>query len=73
MTLNQKDIDLLEDSFATKDHLDQKLQNFKSDIFDKLDSILKEILAMREEKTIISHKVSGHEERITSLETQKVN
>ena len=50
MTLNQKDVDLLEKSFATKKHLDQKLQNLKSDMIDKLDSILKEILASREDR-----------------------
>lgn len=64
MTLNQKDLRLLGNLFATKEDLKQ----LKSDLFDKLDSISKEMVAMREEQTIISHKVSGHEDRIISLE-----
>jgi hypothetical protein len=66
--LTQKDIDLLEKTFVTKDDLDVKLQSLKSDLMNKLDSILKEILASREEQTILAHKVSDHEERITTLE-----
>jgi len=67
--ITEKDLDLIEDrlsdKFATKD----ELQAMKSDLLTKLDSILKELLAMREETTIITHKVSDHEDRITTLET----
>jgi hypothetical protein len=38
---------------------------------DKLDLILKEVVASREEQTIITHKIFDHDERITSLE-QKI-
>lgn len=66
--ITEKDLDLIEnrlsDKFATK----EELQIMKSGLFSKLDSILKEILAMREEMTIITHKVTNHEERITALE-----
>ncbi len=67
--ITEKDLDLIEnrlsDKFATK----EELQIMKSGLFSKLDSILKEILAMRQEMTIITHKVTDHEERITALET----
>ena len=69
--ITEKDLDLIEnrlsDKFATK----EELQIMKSGLFSKLDSILKEILAMRQEMTIITHKVTDHEERITVLETAK--
>lgn len=69
--LTQRDIDELEKTFATKFFLKEELQKLRSDLLDKLDSILKEILAMREEMTIVVHKVSNHEDRITLLETAK--
>jgi 3-dehydroquinate dehydratase len=68
MTLTQKDIELLEDSFATKEYLNQKLTELKSDLLNKLDSILKEILASRDEQTILAHRVSNHEDRLEKLE-----
>jgi hypothetical protein len=55
--ITETDIELLKDTFATK----EELQKMKSDLLTKLDSILKEILAMREEMTIITHKVSPTE------------
>lgn len=66
--LTQKDLDeiesRLEDTFVTKD----ELQQVKSDLMDKLDSILKEILASREEQTLLVHQVSGHEDRLHAIE-----
>ena len=71
--ITQKDADLLEDRFkdvfATKD----EFQQVKSDLINKLDQILKEILASREEQTILAHRTSDHEDRITKLETAKAN
>ena len=71
--ITQRDIDELEnrfkDVFATK----EELLKMKSDLLDKLDSILKEILASREEQTVMAHRVSSHEDRITKLETTKIN
>ncbi len=63
--ITNTDIELLKDTFATK----EDLQQMKSDLLDKLDSVLKEILASREEETILSHRVSDHEDRITKLES----
>lgn len=64
MTLTQTDFDELEKIFATK----EDLTALHSDLLDKLDEILKEMLASREEMTIVAHRVSGHEDRITKLE-----
>jgi len=62
--LTKKDIALLRTVFITRDYFEEKIEelrkeitNFKSNIFDKLDTILKEIVASREEQTILSHKV----------------
>lgn len=70
--ITEKDMDLIEnrlkDTFSTKD----EFQKMKSDLLDKLDSILKEILGMREAMTIITHRVSDHEDRITKLESRQI-
>ena len=71
--LTQKDIDLLEKTFVTKFFLKEELQRMRSDLFEKLDSILKEILTSRKEETTLSHKVSDHEDRITALESARAN
>ena len=71
--ITQKDIDLLEKTLVTKEDLDQKLTTLKSDLFNKLDSILKEIIIMREEQTVMSHHISKHEDRISALESTKPN
>jgi hypothetical protein len=71
--LTQKDIDELGKVFVTKFNLKDALSQLKSDIFDKLDSILKEIVASREERTAMSHQITNHEDRITKLESSKTN
>ena len=68
--LTQKDVELLEKTLVTKDDLDIKLTSLRSDLLNKLDSILKEILASREEQTILGHKYSEHEDRIDVLENK---
>ena len=66
--LTEKDVDYLEQRFkgvfATKDDL----QKLKDELMNKLDRILKEILASRQEQTVLSHQVSDHEDRISTLE-----
>lgn len=69
--ITEKDADLLESRFRKIFATKEELQKMKSDLLDKLDSILKEILAMREEETVLAHQVSNHEDRITALETAK--
>ncbi|MFZ5366404.1 MAG: hypothetical protein ACOZBZ_03910 [Patescibacteria group bacterium] len=66
--LTEADIDYLEerlrDVFATK----EDFANYRSELLSRLDKILGEILKSREEQTVLSHRVSGHEERISTLE-----
>lgn len=69
--ITENDMDLIEnrlrDNFATKDDL----QQLRSDLIDKLDAILKEVIASREEREVVSARLSDHEDRITSLESSK--
>ena len=67
--ITQKDIDNLEEVFVTKENLKDEAQSLKSDLIDKMDDILSEVKASREEETVMSGQISGHEDRITSLET----
>ena len=68
MTLTQRDLDeidnRLEETFVTK----ADFTNYRSELMNKLDEILKEILASRQEQTVLVHQVSGHEDRIATLE-----
>ena len=68
MALTQKDLDEIErrlqDVFATKDDL----LKVKSDLINHLDKILKEIIASRQEQTIIGHQVTENHQRISALE-----
>lgn len=79
MALTKTDIQSLREIFLTKSEFDlrmdeqeekieEHLKQYRNGILNKLDKILKEILASREEQTLLSHKVSDHEERITKLE-----
>ena len=67
MTLTEKDLDDIElrlkDTFATK----QELQEFKSQALGKLDQILSEILASREEETVLAHRVTRIEQQIKAV------
>lgn len=67
MTLTQRDFDELGELFVTK----SEFADYRRELMDKLDKILKEILASREEQTVLAHQVSGHEDRIVTIE-QKV-
>lgn len=68
MALTQTDLDEIEnrlgDVFVTK----EDFTRYRSELMDKLDKILKEILASREEQTVLADQVSGHEDRIMTLE-----
>jgi len=71
MAITQKDLDGIEnrlkDVFVTK----EEFTVHKSELLNKLDEILKEILASRQEQTVLVHQVSGHEDRITTLEEKE--
>ncbi|MBL7159716.1 hypothetical protein ISS85_04520 [Candidatus Microgenomates bacterium] len=66
--LTEKDVDYLEqrlrDVFATKD----EFTKYRSELINKLDKILQEIVASRQEQEIISRHSSDYEERISLLE-----
>ena len=52
-----------------KEEIDAKFAQQRSELLDKLDRILKEVVASRQEETVLSHRVSDHEDRITALES----
>jgi hypothetical protein len=52
-----------------KEEMDVKFTEHRSYLVGKLDRILKEILASREEQTVLSGQVSDHDNRITALES----
>lgn len=49
-----------------EERLTQKIQQSKSDILDAIDPILKEVMANREERTIINHRLTKLEEKYAS-------
>ena len=66
--LTETDIDYLEkrlkEIFPTKD----EFKELKSDIFDKLDAILRKVQAGQEERVIQSHQVTKLEDQISALQ-----
>jgi hypothetical protein len=48
--------------------LDERFAKQKSDFFDRIDPILKEVTASREEREIVSDNLSHHEDRIHTIE-----
>jgi hypothetical protein len=66
--LTETDIDYLEkrlkEIFPTKG----EFKELKSDIFDKLDAILKEIQAGQEERMIQSHQMTRLDDQVSSLQ-----
>lgn len=67
--LTEKDIEILEERFKEIFPTREEFQKHRSELFDKLDAILKEVQAGREEQTLIAHHISEHEDRIEALET----
>jgi len=73
MTLTKNDknwvIGVLQDVLENQEvKFERKIDEAKNDFYNKIDPILKEVLANQEERTILSHKVSDHEERIENVE-----
>lgn len=63
----------------TKEELKEYVSQATDKILTRIDPVLKEVLASREERTIVAHQVSelrdqadNHEERIEKLETTKI-
>ncbi|AKM83458.1 hypothetical protein A2422_01125 [Candidatus Woesebacteria bacterium RIFOXYC1_FULL_31_51] len=77
MSLTNKDINIIDNLLDRRldkrfleqeDKFDKKLTEFKSEFFDRIDPILKEVVASREERTLISEHLSDHSDRIETLE-----
>ena len=66
--LSEKDIDYLEkrfkDVFATKG----EFEKYRSDVMDKLDKILSEVVASRQEQKLLARSSGDHENRIEKIE-----
>lgn len=75
--LTIRDINQIEERFReifiTKDEFHEALTKLKSDIFDKLDAFVKEIRDSRDERTLMSERISDHEDRITKLESAQTH
>lgn len=66
--LSENDIAYLEERFREVFATKEDFEKYRSDLMEKLDQILKEILVSREEQTILAHHSSDHSDRIESLE-----
>lgn len=68
MTLTIKDLDEIEKIVDEK--LEERTSNLptKDEFFGKMDEVVGELKAIREEQPLQSHKLSDHEDRITTLE-----
>ena len=70
MSITLKDLDEIENRFKEVFATKEDLMSYKSDLMDKLDDILKEIIASRDEETLLSHRVSNHEDRLEKVENK---
>jgi len=68
MTLTQRDFDEIEKMMDEK--FEEQLRNIptKDEFYTKMDEVMGELKGIREEVTVVTHQVSGHEDRITTLE-----
>jgi len=68
MTLTQTDLNQIEK--IVEETIGEKTKNLptKDEFFTKMDEVVGELKTAREEQTIITHKLSDHEDRITVLE-----
>jgi len=81
MALTNKDLDKIDEKINKRfdekfaavrddiiDAVDNALAKQRSDFLEDIDPILKEVQASREERDIVSHRISDHEDRIEKLE-----
>jgi hypothetical protein len=66
--LNQIGVLLDEKLEEQEETFERKIVEVKSDFFEKIDPILKEVTASREERVVINGRISEIEERIEPLE-----
>lgn len=66
--LTQKDLDKIESLIDEK--FDEKLKFLptKDEFYGKMDEVMGELKAIREEKDMLTYRVSDHEDRIVKLE-----
>lgn len=67
-TLTEADINLLENRFKRVFATKEELTQLKSDLLDKLDAIFGEVVATREEISLLSAHSREHFDRIEALE-----
>ena len=70
MAITVKDVDSIENRFREIFITKEEFAAYRSELMDKLDGILKEILTSREEQTVLAHRVSNHEDRISKTEVK---
>ncbi|MDO8503392.1 MAG: hypothetical protein Q7S60_01750 [bacterium] len=68
MTLTQKDIDQIGEIIDQKLEERIKFLPTKDEFYTKMDEVMGELKAIREEHTVSSGQISDHEDRITLLE-----
>jgi len=68
MTLTIKDLDEIEKIVDEK--IEDRTKNLpsKDDFFTKMDEVMGELKAIRENTTVLSHQVSEHDDRIVKIE-----
>lgn len=66
--LTQKDINLIEEIVEEK--LEEKIKFLptKDEFYEKMDEVMGELKAIREEQTLQSYKIFDHDDRIVKLE-----
>lgn len=70
MTLTEPDFDQIRTIVQeeVKEEVRTQLTSFRSDIFGRIDDVMRQLNAIRESLSILVPKATDHEERITSLE-----
>ena len=68
MTLTQTDFDEIEG--LVRSTVKEEISHLptKDEFFGKMDEVMGELKTIREEQTVQSHRLSNHEDRITTLE-----
>lgn len=65
--LTEKDFDYLEERFREVFATKEEFKKYRSDVIDKLDEILKEIVANRQEQKVLARR-SSDDDRLEALE-----
>jgi predicted nuclease with TOPRIM domain len=68
MTLTQTDLDEIEKIFDER--IEERTKNLptKKEFYNKMDEVVGELKAIREELLSINHQLSNHEDRISNVE-----